>query len=150
MTSSSHEGSSGDAISIHTTTQVVTLTNKAYVDFSKISIHTTTQVVTNMDRERASGCQNFNPHHHAGGDEAPPNRLERMQNFNPHHHAGGDSNSTQLFIPIFDNFHKNLLLQPITTSTSTKSIKKNTIYSCFLRCEPPRVFMGTSPSHGHV
>lgn len=70
--------------------------------------------------------------------------------FNPHHHAGGDSNSTQLFIPIFDNFHKNLLLQPITTSTSTKSIKKNTIYSCFLRCEPPRVFMGTSPSHGHV
>ena len=93
-----------------------------------ISIHTTTQVVTIQMQLM----------------------IKAADDFNPHHHAGGDSNSTQLFIPIFDNFHKNLLLQPITTSTSTKSIKKNTIYSCFLRCEPPRVFMGTSPSHGHV
>lgn len=43
--------------------------------------------------------------------------------FNPHHHAGGDSKSTQLFIPISVNFHKNLLLQPHATSTCTKSIQ---------------------------
>ena len=65
----------------------------------------------------------FNPHHHAGGDTPYSHHLPYSGHFNPHHHAGGDGKSTQLFIPISVNFHKNLLLQPHATSTCTKSIQ---------------------------
>ena len=55
-------------ISIHTTTQVVT--RRGILDFLTcvISIHTTTQVVTTYRGCGIWDIQNFNPHHHAGGD----------------------------------------------------------------------------------
>ena len=33
----------------------------------------------------------FNPHHHAGGDDAFPMVPRPRRDFNPHHHAGGDT-----------------------------------------------------------
>ena len=36
-------------------------------------------------------CWDFNPHHHAGGDQISPARKPYIINFNPHHHAGGDA-----------------------------------------------------------
>ena len=36
---------------------------------------------------------NFNPHHHAGGDNTGEEKAHQGQNFNPHHHAGGDSDA---------------------------------------------------------
>ena len=55
-------------ISIHTTTQVVTLTQSPQLIRLMISIHTTTQVVTYNTYRFHCSYPYFNPHHHAGGD----------------------------------------------------------------------------------
>ena len=55
----------------------------------QISIHTTTQVVT-ICRSLCHGhLRYFNPHHHAGGDDNTTKSLETFNNFNPHHHLRG-------------------------------------------------------------
>ena len=59
--------------------------------FFKISIHTTTQVVTLLPGLYRVGFNDFNPHHHAGGDNLFKSFFIRHGYFNPHHHAGGDS-----------------------------------------------------------
>ena len=43
-----------------------------------------------MKDEEGAGC-NFNPHHHAGGDQENHRELSGKEDFNPHHHAGGDA-----------------------------------------------------------
>ena len=58
-----------------------------------ISIHTTTQVVTVALFANAVDTLNFNPHHHAGGDDAKLAAIIIRSDFNPHHHAGGDLNN---------------------------------------------------------
>ena len=58
-------------ISIHTTTQVVTIPGGRLNGDSNISIHTTTQVVTIMNAFPRADMYYFNPHHHAGGDLCP-------------------------------------------------------------------------------
>ena len=55
-----------------------------------ISIHTTTQVVTASLKACSIYIDNFNPHHHAGGDGRPCTDSVPPTDFNPHHHAGGD------------------------------------------------------------
>ena len=55
-------------ISIHTTTQVVTLVRAVLTEVDGISIHTTTQVVTYISFPPPIASFDFNPHHHAGGD----------------------------------------------------------------------------------
>ena len=84
-----------------------------------ISIHTTTQVVTYTIVTKLINDIYFNPHHHAGGDEGtdtltdtppgisihtttqvvtPGDYLNRRNivYFNPHHHAGGDDLRDQI------------------------------------------------------
>ena len=57
---------------------------------SSISIHTTTQVVTLECFLFGGYLCYFNPHHHAGGDlRCYPLNWSHID-FNPHHHAGGD------------------------------------------------------------
>ena len=60
-------------ISIHTTTQVVTIFSRSVNERWIISIHTTTQVVTEPNYPGWVVIYHFNPHHHAGGD--PINTL---------------------------------------------------------------------------
>ena len=83
-------------ISIHTTTQVVTKKEGENNMTKKISIHTTTQVVTNKSRSRLLENTDFNPHHHAGGDYWYGKTVKGPHNFNPHHHAGGDTGTVKL------------------------------------------------------
>ena len=64
-------------ISIHTTTQVVTEHMDALANEIGISIHTTTQVVTQSLSTRSMWMEDFNPHHHAGGDLAKPTKQMR-------------------------------------------------------------------------
>ena len=58
-------------ISIHTTTQVVTNLYAKMTQQHSISIHTTTQVVTEQFIDAILAVYDFNPHHHAGGDPMP-------------------------------------------------------------------------------
>ena len=50
----------------------------------KISIHTTTQVVTLVRQSVPSSMYNFNPHHHAGGDFSLLQKLDKSLKISIH------------------------------------------------------------------
>ena len=137
-----------------------------------ISIHTTTQVVTFLLGFYYWFILYFNPHHHAGGDIeinwinmsakisihtttqvvtawpwGQPSRALRFQSTPPR----------RWWQQIYTTIHtyiRQFSYKSFTATTyhlQTLQIHpKNTNYSWFPRCEPPRGFMGTSHSHGRI
>ena len=77
-------------ISIHTPTQGVTVIPGIISRAEYISIHTPTQGVTRNCWNLRLGRIYFNPHSHAGSDEANEGRNRVSHYFNPHSHAGSD------------------------------------------------------------
>ena len=115
-------------ISIHTTTQVVTYTHAGTGLLLDISIHTTTQVVTQENGWRWKSWLIF--------QSTPPRRWWQ-----------------QIYTTIH-TYIRQFSYKSFTATTyhlQTLQIHpKNTNYSWFPRCEPPRGFMGTSHSHGRI
>ena len=117
-------------ISIHTTTQVVTYMRDAVDKVVRISIHTTTQVVTHGVGTSSSIPTNFNPHHHAGGDNEGF-ALNGIENdFNPHHHAGGDKTWTRFKVKVKISIHT-------TTQVVTQNVMQQELVRVF-QSTPPR------------
>ena len=93
---------------------------------------------------------NFNPHHHAGGDEEKAQYLAQKQEFQ-------STPPRRWWQQIYTTIHtyiRQFSYKSFTATTyhlQTLQIHpKNTNYSWFPRCEPPRGFMGTSHSHGRI
>ncbi len=114
-------------ISIHTTTQVVTHRVIIIHDAIAISIHTTTQVVTSRTAPRPFWPQ---------FQSTPPRRWWQQI-------------YTTIHTYIRQFSYKSFTATPYHLQT-LQIHPKNTNYSWFPRCEPPRGFMGTSHSHGRI